>query len=258
MTEAGKEILNIRRANVDDAPAVLTLFDEVIEWFVSIGNLQQWGSEPWSTMQRRITQVTDACALPGAWVAQNEHGVVRAFLALGESMPYVPAPTGPELYVRVLVASRDARVRGIGRRLIAFADEQARAAVCDVVVYERAQREVAREEAHVFVVPVDLGNERLLITAVGERFVASLVDIEMYISGRDIAVDLIGRELAALVGLIVETAVKRLLHDLLILAERHRLKARHFCPFRIGVPRAERRPVVVGAEIDVLAVVRQE
>ena len=137
-------------------------------------------------------------------------------------------------------------------------NEQACAAVGDVVIYERAQREVAREEAHVFVVPVDLGNERLLITAVGERVVASLVDIEMHISGRDIAVDLIGRELAALVGLIVETAVKRLLHDLLILAERHRLKARHFCPFRIGVPRAERRPVVVGAEIDVLAVVRQE
>ena len=45
-------------------PAVLALFDEVIEWFVSIGNLQQWGSEPWSTVPRRITQVTDARA---AW-----------------------------------------------------------------------------------------------------------------------------------------------------------------------------------------------
>ena len=65
-------------------------------------------------------------ALPGAWVAQNEQGEVRAFLALGESMPYVPAPDGPELYVRVLVASRDARVRGIGRRMMAFVDEQAR------------------------------------------------------------------------------------------------------------------------------------
>ncbi len=112
--------MTIRRASAADAPAVLALFDEVIEWFVSIGNLQQWGSEPWSTVPRRITQVTDACALPGAWVAQNEQGEVRAFLALGESMPYVPAPDGPELYVRVLVASRDARVRGIGRRLMAL------------------------------------------------------------------------------------------------------------------------------------------
>ncbi|MBA0445858.1 GNAT family N-acetyltransferase [Stenotrophomonas maltophilia] len=131
MTETGKETLTLRRASVADAPAVLVLFDEVIEWFVSIGNLQQWGSEPWSTVSRRITQVTEACALPGAWVAQNELGEVRAFLALGESMPYVPAPAGPEVYVRVLVASRDARVRGIGRRLMAFADEQARAAGVD-------------------------------------------------------------------------------------------------------------------------------
>jgi len=131
MTETGKDALNIRRASAADAPAVLGLFDEVIEWFVSIGNVQQWGSEPWSTMPRRIAQVTEACALPGAWVAQNEQGDVRAFLALGESMPYVPAPTGPELYVRVLVASRDVRVRGIGRRLMAFADEQARAAGVD-------------------------------------------------------------------------------------------------------------------------------
>lgn len=131
MTETGKDTLTLRRAGVADAPAVLTLFDEVIAWFVSIDNVQQWGSEPWSTMPRRITQVTDACALPGAWVAQDEQGHVRAFLALGESMPYVPAPTGPELYVRVLVASRDVRVRGIGRRMMAFSDEQARAAGLD-------------------------------------------------------------------------------------------------------------------------------
>ena len=44
MTEIGKDALNIRRASAADAPAVLGLFDEVIEWFVSIGNVQQWGS----------------------------------------------------------------------------------------------------------------------------------------------------------------------------------------------------------------------
>lgn len=131
MTETGKDLLNIRRAGVADAPAVLGLFDEVIEWFMAIGNPQQWGTEAWSSIPRRIIQVTDACALPGAWVAQDEQGRVRAFLALGEAMPYVPAATGPELYVRVLIASRDARVRGIGRRLMTFADEQARAAGVD-------------------------------------------------------------------------------------------------------------------------------
>ena len=63
---------------------------------------------------------------PGAWVAETVQGEVRAFLALGDAMPYVPAAVEPELYVRVLIASRDPRVRGIGRRLMAFADEQAR------------------------------------------------------------------------------------------------------------------------------------
>lgn len=131
MTDAEIEALTIRRASVADAPAVLGLFDEVIAWFVAIGNPQQWGTEPWSSIPRRITQVTDACALPGAWLAETAQGEVRAFLALGEAMPYVPAATEPELYVRVLIASRDARVRGIGRRLMAFADEQARAAGLD-------------------------------------------------------------------------------------------------------------------------------
>ena len=65
MTDTGNEALTIRRASVADAPAVLGLFDEVIAWFVAIGNPQQWGSEAWSSIPRRITQVTDACALPG-------------------------------------------------------------------------------------------------------------------------------------------------------------------------------------------------
>lgn len=46
MSDAGKEALTIRRASVADAPAVLGLFDEVIAWFVAIGNPQQWGTEP--------------------------------------------------------------------------------------------------------------------------------------------------------------------------------------------------------------------
>ena len=128
MTDAAKQTLTMRRASVADAPAVLRLFDEVIAWFVAIGNPQQWGSQAWSSIPRRITQMTDACALPGAWVAETAQGEVRAFLALGDAMPYVPAAVEPELYVRVLIASRDPRVRGIGRRLMAFADEQARAA----------------------------------------------------------------------------------------------------------------------------------
>ncbi|MET4575399.1 GNAT family N-acetyltransferase [Ottowia thiooxydans] len=126
--DVAAEQLVIRRATSVDAPAVLKVFDEVIAWFVQMGNKEQWGSEPWSASPRRIQLVEDACALPEAWVAQDERGRLLAALVLGAAQPYVPPATEPEIYVRVLVASRDDRARGIGRRLLAFADNRARAA----------------------------------------------------------------------------------------------------------------------------------
>ncbi|WP_208858485.1 GNAT family N-acetyltransferase [Vreelandella nigrificans] len=122
------EQLVIRRATVLDAPAVLKVFDEVMAWFVQMGNEGQWGCEPWSASPRRIQLLEDTCALPGAWVAEDKRGHLFGALVLGEAQPYVSPATEPEIYVRVLVASRDVRARGIGRRLLAFADNRARAA----------------------------------------------------------------------------------------------------------------------------------
>lgn len=118
----------IRRATVHDAPTVLEIFDEVMAWFVQMGNEGQWGSEPWSASPRRIQILEDVCTLPEAWVAEDERGHLLGILVLGEAQPYVSPATEPEIYVRVLAASRDARARGIGRRLLAFADSRARAA----------------------------------------------------------------------------------------------------------------------------------
>lgn len=118
----------LRRASVADAPAVLQVFDEVIAWFVGMVNHDQWGTEPWSASPRRVKQVSEACAMPGAWVLEEPGGRIRAALVLGEPMPYVPSTTEPEVYVRLLIAARDERVRGVGRRLLAFADDRARAA----------------------------------------------------------------------------------------------------------------------------------
>jgi len=124
----GTEGWVIRRASAADAPAVLHVFDDVIAWFVGMGNNAQWGIEPWSALPRRVEQVTQACALPGAWVVETSDGRILAALVLGDPMPYVPAASEPEVYVRLLIAARDARARGLGRRLLAFADERARAA----------------------------------------------------------------------------------------------------------------------------------
>ncbi|MGG4774269.1 N-acetyltransferase family protein [Paenalcaligenes sp. Me52] len=120
--------LIIRRASAADAPAVLAIFDEVVAWFLTIGNEQQWGVEPWSAQPHQQARVSEACSLPGAWVVEDPNGTILAALVLGDAMPYVPAATEPELYVRLLIASRNAKARGVGKRLLAFADDQARVA----------------------------------------------------------------------------------------------------------------------------------
>lgn len=120
--------VTFRHASEADAAAVLRLFDEVIEWFQTFGNEQQWGIEPWSTQDRQIARVREACALPGAWVAVHEQIGICGALVLGEAMPYVPVAQSPELYVRLLIASRHPFARGVGRALMLLADEEARAA----------------------------------------------------------------------------------------------------------------------------------
>jgi GNAT superfamily N-acetyltransferase len=120
--------LKIRRAVPTDAAAVLALFDAAIAWFVRIGNTRQWGTEPASGQERWITRVEQWCVSSDAWVAEHPMVGVCGALVLGEALAYVPAATEPEVYVRVLIGSRDPRVKGTGRRLLAFAEERARAA----------------------------------------------------------------------------------------------------------------------------------
>lgn len=117
--------VRIRRGSERDAEAVLALIDGAIAWFVSIGNVRQWGTEPWSAHPERRARITAMCAEPGSWVAEDEDGQVLGSLVVGDAHDYVP-PMDDELYVRLLVADRSPRARGVGRRLLAFADEQAR------------------------------------------------------------------------------------------------------------------------------------
>jgi len=116
----------IRRATLDDVDAILSLFDEAIRWFVSMGNTKQWGTEPFSGKPERRTQVEGWCREDGAWIAEHPKlGVVGA-LVLGEANTYVPAAAQPELYLRLVIASRAPEAKGTGRTLMAFADAEAR------------------------------------------------------------------------------------------------------------------------------------
>lgn len=125
MERASLERMRLRSAEAGDLDAVLGLFDDAVAWFVSNGNTEQWGADPWSGQERRITQVGDALRLPGARVAELPGAGVVGLLVLGEAMPYVPPAEEPEVYVRILIGSRDPRARGAGRALLAFADAEA-------------------------------------------------------------------------------------------------------------------------------------
>ena len=124
-------MISIRHAGARDADAVLRLFDEAIAWFVAIGNTGQWGTEPFSAQPRQVERVRGWVAEPGAWIAEHPDAGVVGFLALGEATDYVPPATDPEVYVRVLIGSRDARAKGTGRSLLRFADDEARIAGVD-------------------------------------------------------------------------------------------------------------------------------
>ncbi|MGP4019896.1 GNAT family N-acetyltransferase [Saccharopolyspora sp. 5N708] len=131
MTESrdGKAALRIRRASGADTDAVLKLFDDAIAWFVAIGNTGQWGTRPWSVQPERRTHVAELCAERGAWIAEAEDGTVLGIVVVGVARDYVPpAEDENELYIRLLIGSREPRARGVGRRLLAFADERARLA----------------------------------------------------------------------------------------------------------------------------------
>ncbi|MBJ9952211.1 MULTISPECIES: GNAT family N-acetyltransferase [unclassified Acinetobacter] len=116
----------LRKARAEDLSEVLDIFDDVVAWLVSIGNTQQWGVEPWSTSARQIARVTETLALPDAWVVETQSGRICAAIVMGDAMSYVPSAAQPECYIRLLIVRRDQQYKGIGRQLLAFADQLAK------------------------------------------------------------------------------------------------------------------------------------
>lgn len=114
----------IRSGSLADAPLVVDLFDQAIRWMIERGLTDQWGSEPFSTDPKR----TDAVArwiTTGDLVVAERDGRPVAAMVLGGAPAYAPPAVEPELYVVALVASRSARARGAGRRLLAEAERVA-------------------------------------------------------------------------------------------------------------------------------------
>ncbi|GAA0593606.1 GNAT family N-acetyltransferase [Kribbella sandramycini] len=124
--------MTIRPGGGDDVPAVLALLDKATEWLVARGRTDQWGTEPHSTSERRINQITGFAAERQLWIAEDAGRVVGA-LAIGPAQPPVPPVDEPEVYVRLLVTDREAAGSGIGGVLLDHARQLAREAGISLV-----------------------------------------------------------------------------------------------------------------------------
>ena len=118
----------IRVGTAADAPVLIALFDEAVEWLVARGQTGQWGTEPFSAAEARVAQLTRMAEGGGLRIAATGAGEPVGAIVLGDRYPWVePAPV-PELYVTALVTSRRHAGEDVGGALVRAAVAEARAA----------------------------------------------------------------------------------------------------------------------------------
>lgn len=120
-------MLEIREGRPADAAAVLRLFDEALAWLVARGQLGQWGSTPFSALERRVAQAAEWAAGGGLRMA-SLHGTIAGALVLGARPPWVAPVAQAERYIEALVTSRALAGRDVGGELIRRAVAEASAA----------------------------------------------------------------------------------------------------------------------------------
>jgi GNAT superfamily N-acetyltransferase len=117
---------SVRVGSAADVPAVLALLDRAVEWLVAQGRTGQWGDQPWSVSEQRVSRVRGMVEGNELLVLEQD-GVPVAALAHGPvAHDYVPPAPEPEDYVLLLVG--DPAVRGTGRRLLDVSWDRVRAA----------------------------------------------------------------------------------------------------------------------------------
>jgi ribosomal protein S18 acetylase RimI-like enzyme len=119
--------VRIRQGGAADAATVLALFDEAVEWLVARGQTGQWGTEPFSTNEKRVAVGTEWATGGGLRLAETEDGEALGAIVLGARPAWVSPAPSPELYVQALVSSRRHAGRDIGGELVrrAVAETQA-------------------------------------------------------------------------------------------------------------------------------------
>ncbi|MEV8512739.1 GNAT family N-acetyltransferase [Dactylosporangium sp. NPDC051484] len=109
--------VRIRTGALGDLDAVLELLDGATRWLVSLGRTGQWGTEPHSTNPRR-RESTARWVPPGHLHVAELGGRPVGALAVGTAADWIPPASGPELYVNLLVTSREHKGLGLGGALL--------------------------------------------------------------------------------------------------------------------------------------------
>jgi GNAT superfamily N-acetyltransferase len=114
--------LTIRPGDEADGPAVVALFDEAVAWLVKRGQTGQWGATPFAE-RPGIRERVHAFRIGGALYIAEREDVPVGVLVVGPAPAYAPPAPVPELYVTLLLSSRQAAGQGIGGALIGKAIE---------------------------------------------------------------------------------------------------------------------------------------
>jgi GNAT superfamily N-acetyltransferase len=109
--------LTIRPGNEADGPAVVALFDDAVAWLVERGQTGQWGATPFSERPGINERVHGFRIGGGLYVAERE-GVPVGVLVVGPAPAYAPPAPVPELYIILLLSSRELAGQGIGSVLV--------------------------------------------------------------------------------------------------------------------------------------------
>jgi GNAT superfamily N-acetyltransferase len=114
--------LTIRPGNEADGPAVVALFDQAVTWLVERGQTGQWGATPFSERPGIRERVHGFRVGGGLYMAERD-GVPVGVLVVGPAPAYAPPAPVPELYIILLLSSRELIGHGIGRVLVTKAIE---------------------------------------------------------------------------------------------------------------------------------------
>ncbi|MET9669382.1 GNAT family N-acetyltransferase [Streptomyces sp. NPDC006475] len=116
----------IRDGDRADLDAVLSLLDGAVAWLEAQGRTGQWGRTPFSSDTARREQITEFLDRHLVRIAELD-GLAVGVCTLTEDTPRYVAPARErELYMHLLVTSREVRGMGVGATLCADALTQAR------------------------------------------------------------------------------------------------------------------------------------